>query len=147
MAPRDVLETLMIRATFLAMMFLVTFCFGTGCAIDRRPSYVAPELPDSAVATLKGENGYFINEVDGAPVKSGQVGFFFFGMGGNTVRVAPGDRRLRLMANGTHRHVLHHTNVTLLAGRTYIIKPADWILPLADFIIVDQTSNSPITTN
>jgi hypothetical protein len=64
----------MMRTILFAFAGLAAAALGGGCtAPDPRPLFVAPELPDAQVATLKGENGYFIDGVDGARVKSNQI--------------------------------------------------------------------------
>lgn len=69
---------------------IVAGMFATGCA-DNRPPYVEPMLVPGETVSLTGGWGYYVTEVDETRVDSGNV---TFSLGGNNVRLTPGEHRL-----------------------------------------------------
>jgi hypothetical protein len=66
---------------------------------DARPKYVAPSLSASEAATLKANNDYWIEEIDGAVTK--RPGMKVVVQPGNTVKVTPGEHRVVVSKSGT----------------------------------------------
>jgi hypothetical protein len=67
-------------------------------------------------------------------------------MGGNTVKVLPGDRRLTIVGVSGNSRSSANFNVKLLAGRTYKIQAQNWMFPMSGFKVVDQTTKTEITS-
>ena len=110
-----------------AFVVVVAAGFLGGCAADDCASYVEPTLTDQESATVSGGWGYYITEVDGCRVDSGNIRLSNFG--GNKVKVEPGRHEFvayfsssNSMGNGT---VMHERTWqlygTVLAGHHYQI--------------------------
>src|SRR5436305_4146279 len=65
----------------------------SGCAADKRPKYMLPNLAADQVATLTGGWGYYVEEVDGARI---DVGGLMSSFGGNITTVTAGEHHLRV---------------------------------------------------
>lgn len=76
------------------LLFLAAGCGGK----DPRPKYSAPKLAASDAATLKADSGFWIGEVDGARID--EPGMTVIGQPGNTVKVAPGERKVAVKRLG-----------------------------------------------
>lgn len=85
--------------------------------------YQEPPAADNP-ATLVGVGGTYINEVDGVHVRSAEVAS---AAGGNTVRVAPGERRVRAytLASGTRAPGLWRFTHRFEPGRAYEVSPGN----------------------
>jgi hypothetical protein len=110
-----------------------------GCAGDPRPKYVAPPLADAQVATLKAEGGMFIDGVDGARID--EMSFNLLGTGGNTVKVAPGERALSITRQSGNSMARWNVKYTFQAGRVYTIGPDNWIAG-SNIKLTDQTTKT-----
>ena len=87
---RDALCTVRRGSVVVAVVLLAC---AAGCGRkDTRPRYVAPNLAASEVATLKANNDYWIDEVDGAVTK--RPGMKVVVQPGNTVKVTPGEHNV-----------------------------------------------------
>ncbi len=90
-----------------------------GCEADPRQSYVEPKLADSQTAKLTGGFGYYVTEVDGDRVDSGNITLSTFG--GNSLKLQTGQHDLRFHwedPNGRHSRSWF-VRYTFEAGHAY----------------------------
>ena len=112
------------RGSLVVAVLLLTVAAG-GCGRkDTRPRYVAPKLAASEVATLKANNDYWIEEVDGAVTK--RPGMKVVVQPGNTVKVTPGEHNIVMSKSRTDYLVqpgggsnFWRFSYNFRAGRTY----------------------------
>jgi hypothetical protein len=79
-------------------VMLLAAGLGNGCMDDRAP-YMEPKGPPARLATLKGGWGYYITEMDGDRVDSGNIRLSYFG--GNGLKLTPGDHEFRACFAGS----------------------------------------------
>ena len=114
-----------------------------GCRADPRPLYQSPPVTAGVTVTLKGDGGWFIDEVDGSRVVL--TGFDPLALAqGNEVPVTPGRHRVRARysdRNGGGRGSAAFT-YTFVAGHTYAFIPHDFISPQLR-VVDDSVPGSP----
>ena len=114
------------RRLLLTVVLMLLLGGLVGCAADHGPKYVAPPLDTSQVATITGTKTlfahYYIGEVDGAKVQDQGAMFY---TAGSSVKVLPGERRIRVFANtggGQQGWTITHR---FLPGHKYLLGPSD----------------------
>ena len=114
-----------VRGSVVAVAAVVLLAGLGGCGRkDTRPKYVAPKLAASEAATLKANNDYWIDEVDGAVTK--RPGMKVVVQPGNTVKVTPGEHNVVVSKSRTDYLVQQgggssfwRFSYNFRAGRTY----------------------------
>jgi hypothetical protein len=108
-----------LKAVHLPSLVLCAALLG-GCEEDLRQSYTEPVLTVDRVATITGGHGYYVTEIDGDRVDSGNVTWGLFG--GNTAKLAAGTHRLRFFLqdpNGGNNNRTWYVEYDFEAGHTY----------------------------
>jgi hypothetical protein len=98
-----------------------------GCG-DNRPVHRDPGDPSAGAATLVGQGGTYIEEIDGKQVPSAKTVTYNGAAyaGGNTVHLAPGRHRLRVYTAGAAKRASGQWefNFTFEPGHAYEVLPA-----------------------
>ena len=119
-----------------------------GCAKDVRPIYQPPSLAADQAVTIKGESGWFVDDVDGARLDDSHVAMTvpFAIVGGNDTRITPGPHRIRAVfnSNNTTGHCRFH--YTFVAGHTYTLEPRSLLFNVA-LQMTDNTTNQVVYNN
>ena len=114
-----------------------------GCT-DMRPVYKEPPAAEDAAALLVGRDGTYINEVDGARVRSGES---TTDTGGNTVKVTPGEHRVQAytLAKGARGAGEFQFTFRFERGRAYELSPSSEIA--LSLQVKDRTTGQVVNVN